>query len=391
MREKACGSGRSAAGESSRGGGFNLVAREHVSFARVGAVLLGVAAVAAGMTWAVTRATSHTAARAPAAESRAVRVAPVSIIEEAHELRLPGTTRAVKRANLSFVVGGRLIERAVDLGDRVEQGALLARLDPQPFRNEVRSAEAALAEVRVRLEQLERDHRRLTRLHAGGVASERNLEEATTSEGRFRASFELADSRLREARRQLVEASLVAPFEGTVTRVHLEPGEFAQKGAAVLTLSGDDALEIEVEVPESVASTLLEGQEAKVHFPLAAIPVAPARLKSVSRGTEGPGRLFPIVAELHPAPGLISGMAGELIVRTSSGSRLAVPLASIIDPSGKRPYVFRVRDGRAESVPVEVRTLVGDRITVAAALEPGDSVVVEGHVVLLDGDSVRLR
>jgi RND family efflux transporter MFP subunit len=319
-----------------------------------------------------------------------VRVASVSIMVEGQELQLPGTTRAVKRADLSFVVAGRLTERPVDLGDRVEQGDPLARLDPRPFLNEVRSSEAALAEASARLEQTERHGHRVTRLHAEGIASQRSLEEAMTTETQSRASFDLARSRLREARRTFAEATLLAPFGGMVTRVHLEPGEFAREGAAIVTLSGDGGLEIEVEVPESVASTLVEGQEANVRFPLAGGRVARARLKSVSRGGEGPGRLFPIIAELAPTSGVIPGMTGELFVHASSGKRLAVPLASIIDPSGKHPYVFRVRDGSARRVPVRVHSLVGDRVTVSAPLEEGDSIVIDGHFVLLDGDPVQV-
>jgi multidrug efflux pump subunit AcrA (membrane-fusion protein) len=354
---------RSKARRSSAGRRIAGIARERASPLRIAGVSIAVAAISAGLAWAVTHAARDGAALATAPERRVVRVAPVGVIEEAHELRFPGTMRAVRRANLSFVVGGRLSERAVDLGDRVERGAPLARLDPQPFLNEVRSAEAVVAEVGARLEQISRDRHRLTRLRAGGVASEQELERTSSSQDQLRAS----------------------------SAVHREPGEFVQEGAAVLAISGDDGFEIEVEVPESVASTLVEGQAATVSFPLAGVPAAPAWLKSVSRGTEGPGRLFPIVAQLQPTPGVIPGMAGELIVRASRGSHLAVPLASIIDPSGKHPYVFRVADGRAERVPVEVRTLVGERITVVGALQAGDRVVVAGHAVLLDGDPVEVR
>ena len=369
---------------------FGFFARARTSPARLAGASLALAAVAAGVTWAATLTVHDTVEGVSLRESRVVRVAPVSLMVEGQELRLPGTTRAVKRANLSFVVAGRLAERPVDLGDRVEHGDLLARLDPHPFLNEVRSVEAAVAEVSSRLEQTERDRRRLTRLHAEGIASQRSLEEAVTTEDQFRASFDLAKSRLREARRAFGEATLVAPFDGTVTRVHLEPGEFAREGATIVTLSGDGGLEIEVELPESVASALVEGQEAKVRFPLAGGRAVRARLKSVSRGTEGPGRLFPIVAELDPTPWVVPGMTGELLVHVSSGAHLAVPLASIIDPSGKHPYVFRVRDGSVRRVPVEVQRLVGDRVTVSAPLEAGDSIVVDGHFVLLDGDPVQV-
>jgi RND family efflux transporter MFP subunit len=349
-----------------------------VSPLKLAGALLALAVLGGGLTWAATRTTRDTVAAAPGGESRVVRVAPVTILVEGQELRL------------SFVVAGRLAERPVDLGDRVEQGDPLARLDPRPFLNEVRTSEAALAEVSARLEQTERHRHRVTRLHAEGIASQRSLEEAVTTEDQLRASFDLARSRLREARRAFAEATLVAPFDGTITRVYLEPGEFAREGAAIATLSGDGGLEIEVELPESVASTVVEGQEASVRFPLAGDRVSRARIKSVSGGAEGPGRLFPIVAELYPTSGVIPGMTGELLVRASSGKRLAVPLASIIDPSGKHPYVFRVRDGSARRVPVAVHRLVGDRVTVSASLEEGDSIVIDGHFVLLDGDPVQV-
>lgn len=373
--------------------GTHLVDRladARTSRARLAAVSLALAAVGAGLTWAAARTPHGTKANVSSLESRLVRVAPVTILEEGQDLRLPGTTRAVRRANLSFIVAGRLADRPVDLGDRVEEGDPLAQLDPRPFVNELRSSEAALAEVAARLAQTERHRHRVVRLHAEGIASQRSLEEAGTTEEQLRASFELARSRVREAGRALAEATLVAPFDGVVTRVHLEPGEFARAGSAVVTLSGSGDLEIEVEVPESVASNLAEGQPANVQFPLAGGLVAPARLTSVSRGAEEPGRLFPIIAELGPTPGVIPGMAGELLLRTSSGARPAVPLASVVDPSGKHPHVFRVRDGSAHRVPVRVHSLVGDRVTVSGGLEEGEPIVVEGHFGLLDGDPVRV-
>jgi RND family efflux transporter MFP subunit len=364
---------------------------DRTSLARVASGFLGLAVIAVLLTWVATGAGRTSPPVVPAPQPRTIRAALVTTIEEVDELRMPGTARAARRANLSFAVGGRLVERAVDLGSSVERGVALARLDPRPFESGVRSAQAALAEVRARLEQIERDRRRLTRLHARGAASRRRLEEVSASEDEARASLDLARSHLLEARRRLGEAALVAPFDGTVTRVHLEPGEYAQAGAAVISLSGDGPLELEVEVPESVASSLVEGQEARVTFPMLGISAVPARLTSVSRGAEGPGRLFPIVAEFASGSGLLPGVSGELVLRSSTGLRLAVPLASIIDPSGKRPYVFRVWDGRAERVEVAVRTLVGDRVTVTAPLESGDSVVIAGHGRLLDGDLVKVR
>lgn len=341
--------------------------------------------------WALLRVEPHPAPSALRDDARIVRVAAVEWIQESSELRFPGTTRAARRAALSFAVPGRLIERGVDVGDAVEAQSALARLDPAPFRNEVRAAESARAEVQAKLDQLSRDQVRLAQLHERGVTARQRLETVSAAAQEARASLAVAQTRLQEARRRLSETTLAAPFAGHVTRVHLEPGEYAQAGAPVLSVSGSGGLELEVETPEAVAAGLVESQAVRVSFPLTGRPPIAARLVSVARGAEGPGRLFPVVAEFPFAPGLMAGMAAELVVRIDAGEQLAVPLAAIVDPNGMHPTLFRVRDDRAQRVEIEVRSLVGERVTVTGPLAAGDLVVVAGHGVLLDGDSVEVR
>ena len=83
------------------------------------------------------------------------------------------------------------------------------------------------------------------------------------------ALSEAAAARLREARRLSAEGVLVAPFDGTVVAVGLQPGEFASPGVTVLEVAGDGAVEVEVEVPETFIESLRPGESVRVRLPLA--------------------------------------------------------------------------------------------------------------------------
>jgi multidrug efflux pump subunit AcrA (membrane-fusion protein) len=96
------------------------------------------------------------------------------------------------------------------------------------------------------------------------------------------------------------------------------------------------------------------------------------------------------VVVLEDAAGVVPGITAEVELSLAAEARPAVPLAAVIDPGGSHAAVFRVSGGRVERVPVEVRELVGSRVTVEARLAPGDLVVVAGHASLVDGEAVEV-
>ncbi len=327
-----------------------------------------------------------------------VRVAEVEAATERRELRFSGTTRAARHSRLSFSLGGRLVERPVEVGDRVARGEVLARLDDREVRNAVATARGVLAEVRARRAQAERDLARVRRLVEAKAATEEELEKTRAGLDAMTAAEETARARLDEAERLLGETRLAAPYDGSVTEVRFEPGEYAGPGRPVVVLSGDGDLELEVEVPESVVPHVEEGREVEVIVPLLGRTVT-GEIDSVGRTAAGPGRLFPVVATLPEASGVVVGATAELALTLESDDALAVPVEAVVNPGGRRPALFRVveADGaaRVEKVHLEVGTLLGERVTVRAEdsgrLAPGDRVVVGGQRGLLDGEDVEIE
>ncbi len=315
---------------------------------------------------------------------------PVKASNHVRTIRFSGVTRSVRRAKLSFTVGERLLERPVEVGDRVERGEIVGKLDDRAFVNAVDGAEARVAELDARIEQVERDHQRMERLVAADASATVELERTVEKRLVLVAGRDRAHAQVREARRTLKEAILRAPFAGTVTDVFLEPGEFATPGAPVVAVSGEKEIEIEVEVPESVMSKLAAGMDVKVDLPLSGRAGLEGRISYMGVSALGPGQLFPVLIALDPSDDVAAGTAAEVTFEIPAGSAKTAPLAAVINPGGQTPQVFVVRDGRARKVSVEVESIVGDQALLRGSLEEGEPVVSGGHLGLLSGDRVEV-
>ncbi|MDY7092984.1 MAG: efflux RND transporter periplasmic adaptor subunit [Acidobacteriota bacterium] len=359
---------------------------------RLLAPIIGIALLAIALPLALTsRATS---VEAPPIATKRVEVAPASTADVARDLRFSGIVRAERHAELSFPLGGRLVRRPVDLGDRVRAGQVLAELDLRQTANALESARAALAEVEARRMQTQQERQRVERLAASGAATAEELEQVTAAAEALEAAKAAAQARLEDARRMGDDSVLIASFAGTITEVRMEVGEYAGAGKTVMVVSGDGPLEVEVGVPEGLVTQLEPGSDAEARLPFAEDRTVPGTVRSLGRAAAGAGNLFPVVVALGEPQGVAPGMTAEVLLTSRTNDSVTVPLAAILNPGGSRPRVFRLIDDGAEEivqqVAVRVEQLTGERVAVRGELEPGDLVVVSGHGGLLDGDTVEV-
>lgn len=317
------------------------------------------------------------------AEVEAARVARVDVLH--------GATTARERGRLAFTAGGRVVARPVEPGQPVSRGEVLARLDPRPLRHAADAAAARAAALDAREAQLVRDRARVDALRASGATTAQQAERIDTELQALRSERDAARAQLAERRRVLGEATLRAPYDAVVTAVFVEVGEHTAPGRPVVEVSGDGRVEVEAEAAASVAARIRPGQAVEVELPARDL-VVPGTVRTVSRSGRGAGALFPVIVDLaDDVAGATPGLSARVVLRHEGDVAPVVPLRAVIDPTGQRPAVFRVRDGRARRVAVELGD-VGDRgVVVRAGLAAGDSVVVAGQAHLLDGDAVTAR
>jgi len=318
-------------------------------------------------------------------------VAQVRQVAGVQPARFAAVIRASEQALLSFSVPARLHERPVKVGQRVARHQLLASIDDRELALAAQAARAARAEIEARLAQAQRDVERVRQLNSVDAATREELEHAQTLARSLASGRDAALTRLDDAERLLAEARLLAPFPGTVTAVLSEPGEQVAPGMPVVELQGERGLELEVGVPESMVFGLSQGQPVQVELPFAQTPTVTGRIDSVARAAQGPGRLFPVLVSIEPAPGVVVGMTAELVLQVNRGAELAVPLAAVLNPGSSTPVVFRISAGRAERVAVRLGRLEGELVTVEGQLAVGDLVAVAAQTGLSDGDAVEVQ
>lgn len=305
--------------------------------------------------------------------------APVGV--ELSSLRSTGTLRPGRELAQSFAVRGVVAQIAADEGDAVRSGAMLGRLDPVPFEAEVERAEARLRFLDARLARSEE------LLRAKAISAE----EADAD----RAERAAVAAQLRQARWQLERSVLRAPFDARVRSRALEVGQVVAPGTTVIELVAVDTLEVEVAV----------GARELGRLDLA----APVTLRSPDR----PGESFRGWIDHTPVSGdarsgsvpLLVNVAGHsgrllpgLLVECSFASRSGaqrpshprIPV-SAVRVADEGPVVFRVEEGRARRVAVELGDVRDSHVEVVAGLSPGDVVVADAPDRLRDGDSVLPR
>lgn len=330
---------------------------------------------------------STQAAHADHTAGTPVRLAAAVAAEETLTLELEGVTVAANRAVVSAQQGGRMVARPVRIGDAVQRGAVLVRLDARPWRNQLTAREAQLRAAEESLAQLDRDLQRLSTLNERGSLAGADLE--TLQSRRRTASQEVEALRVQrhEAARQLEEAVVIAPFAGTVTAIHAQPGETIAAGQPLVELAGA-GLEVAVQVPESAWVTLSPTTPVAVRLPALHSRAEAAILDLATAGArEG---LFPVVVGFDPPDRAVAGLTASVELSLPQPEGVIVPLRAIVDPTGDRPSVFIVRDGVAKRVPVGLNGLTGRSVRVTG-LTSGDDIVVAGQAQLIDGSPVAVQ
>ncbi|MGK6311051.1 efflux RND transporter periplasmic adaptor subunit [Variovorax sp. DT-64] len=187
---------------------------------------------------------------APAAVEKPVFVTTVSQTPSTQTRSFTSVVRARVESDLAFRTGGKVVERLVDIGDRVKAGQVLARLDLADYRLAVQAAGDQVQAATVDAQQAASDEARFRRLLADGSVG-------TADHERQKARSDAAAARLDQARRQLElarnregYAALVAPYAGVVTAIRFERGQVIPEGQPVVSLAREGDNEVVVDLPE---------------------------------------------------------------------------------------------------------------------------------------------
>jgi RND family efflux transporter MFP subunit len=332
--------------------------------------------------------------QAPAPEViRPVRTQVVTLGSADAAATYPGEVKPRIESRLGFRVGGKLIERRVDIGQTVKAGEVLARLDVQDLALSQSAAKAQLDAANTDLALAQADLDRYRDLFAQNFIGKAELDRRQATLDGARARQEQATASFRSQSNQAGYATLVADAPGVVTGIDAEVGQVVAAGAPVVRIARSAAKEVAFSVPEDRVDALRKVRRAQVT--LWALPgrAYDATVREVAAAADPATRTYAVRLTLKRDDADVRlGMTA--VVRIELGADdLAVhlPLSALAQRDGKSfVWVVDEKAMTVQETPVTLAGPSGTEVLIAQGLTPGQRVVTAGANLLQPGQKVKL-
>ncbi len=360
--------------------------------ARVFALLAGALGLACGHDDAAPVDVAAGASTLPSAEAprgERVEIARVEPRALRAVVSASGTVEARRITEVAAEVPGRLESIFVRVGDAVEAGAPLFRVDPGPYEMALAEARAGLALARAESANAVAEAERLRLLLEQSAASRQRYEQLRTQAQVTRATVDQMRARVARAERDLERTEVRAPYAASVVERRAHEGALAGT-EPVLVLQESGALEAILNIPESTPVPVRVGDPVRL-FVEGRVDAIETRVARVSERVDPDTRTYEVRCPVDdPASAVKAGSyARAELEATRDEPRPVVPRSSVLTRDG-RSFAMRVDEGVARAVPIRVGVLEGDWAEILSGLAVGD-LVVQGDAVQRIPDGTTLR
>ncbi len=328
------------------------------------------------LVWLAAAATAAVAqepvAQEPVVQTVAVRAGAVDV-----GLELDGTLQAVRQSTVAAQVPGNVVQLLVRAGDAVRAGQVIARIDERDAQASLARSDAAVAQSQAELTNAQAHYERNRQLRAQGFVSQAALDIA---ESQFRAA-QAGQRQAQAGRSQAALArsftSVTAPYDGLVLATHVEAGDLAAPGRAIVTLYAPQPIRALAYVPASQQALARASQRVQVRLP-SGDWVTPATVTGLP-GADPVSQTVEFRLEL-PAGAVAGAVPGQSVrVRFAGGSaeRLTLPAAAVL----RRGELIGVYVARGEAFMLRAVRVGADHgeagVEVLAGLQAGERVAID--------------
>ena len=320
-----------------------------------------------------------------------------SVIVEKHDVGDPivvtGHLRARDEVNLAFRLSGKMIERKLDVGDKVTSGQLVARLDDELERNARSAAQADLIAAQAALEQSEAFEKRQQNLLASRAVSRNEYDLALRQLRTSEAQVNAAKANLSSAEEQLGYTQLKSEVDGVITEKGAEPGEVVQAGQMILTVAQQSGRDAVFDMPAQVIREGLSlDQEVEVWLADNSDITAAGKVREISPQADPITRNYQVKVEVRNPPSAMflgATVVGRLQLHTAPLIEIPSPALTMVKD---KPAVWVVdsKDMRVHRREISVVRYTPDSVVVKDGLQSGERIVTAGVQELHEDQAVKL-
>jgi RND family efflux transporter MFP subunit len=356
------------------------------------------------------RVTNASAQPAPAA----VRPPVVNVIE-AHPTAAPAellVPAALSIENTALVLAqreGTLVQVAAEEGQRVAQGQLLARLNDDDQRAQLRQAELDVRRLQIEEQQYKAlinvNRSELSRQqqlakeglvsHADVERAEYQLDVSTSEYEKTRLGTQTAQAKVEAVKLEIAKSQVIAPRAGVITRRYVSQGTGVVRGDKLFELAQLTPLTVKFQVPQTGAARLSAGQVVRLSL-ADGRGGAQARVRRIDPVADAASSTIGYLADVLGGAGLSPGLSVNVHVpRAAGGDSLWLPRTVFLPGSDPRPgascTLFVVAGDRCEARDVWINSVSGEQVEINSGLAAGERVILAPPAGLKAGDLVQVE
>jgi membrane fusion protein, multidrug efflux system len=329
--------------------------------------------------------------KAAATSIRPVRTVAVEFHEGGERVSLTGEIQPRYQADIGFRVNGKILQRPVDVGTPVSQGDLLARLDPQQYRQDLEVAKSEIAAAEAEVTRSQAQEYRQRELSKNGHTTQVAYDQALKTFRTAQAQLDAARAKQIQASENLGYTELKADYDGVIAAIGADAGQVVSAGQMVVRLARPGEREAVFNVAEGAFKS--PPKDPTVEVDLVSNPEikTAGKVRYVSPQADPETRTYTVRVSLPDAPPQMRLGANIIGSVTLDQDRSAtIPGSALFQKDGK-PAVWLVqKDNTVQLKPITVQRYQGDSVVVADGLAEGDVVVTAGVQKLLPGQKVAL-
>jgi RND family efflux transporter MFP subunit len=338
--------------------------------------------------------------KAGSAQTEAASATPVKVLKIARQrisekLTYTGTLEPWQKINLTPDVGGKVAKIYVEEGQLVQKDQVLAELDTESVRLQLKQAEAGLAVAQANYQNAAKNKERMDRLSKEKAVSDQQVEQVRLGYEAAKAQLEQAQAGLNLARHYLDVSIMKAPWSGVVASKNAQVGDVINPmmggfspASGVLTLMDFSRVKVVVDVSENDIVRIKKGQNAFIKVPNSEGRIFQASVTLVNMTADAQAKKFRVeVTADNPGlvlrPGTFGDAGFEVNVRDGV---IVLPQKAIID----NKYVFLAQGHKALKKEVTLGLQNADQVEITSGIQEGDLVIIEGNYGLENGSPIEV-
>ncbi|MCE0495388.1 efflux RND transporter periplasmic adaptor subunit [Vibrio salinus] len=295
-------------------------------------------------------------------------------------LPLDGTVEAVNQGTVAAQTSGRVIGINVDVNDKVKKGAVLLEISRTEQTAVLDSARAGLTSAIARNDDAQSQLKRFRQLFPKGAISRQQMDSAIASAKSAGAAVKSAEAAVKRAKESLGYTNIRAPYDGIVTKRHVELGETVSVGTPLLSGYGTHPLRIALDIPQQYRNRIHSADQFSVVLP-SGKKVSPLDYQIFPYAdvrTHAFKIRLTIPDSATNSEQLVPGIWLKLNVQIGQNELMLIPKSSVV-VRGELSSVYRLSDQKRMLNPVRTGQEFGDDVEVLSGLEPGDEILQDAY------------